>query len=459
MVSILPSERSPFDVISKDVGRALQGVLPNAVQQGYQRGQGLGAIDQLQEALGAAGGDINKILPALAKAYTMNPGLERSGLGQQFLQQAQRQQGSKEFPTGHPKRQGEQQGQEVPVAVGDLVQPRPSMVTNPQGVQDFQLPFGPDEIANIRQQSRQQGYTPEMEERFVNDAKEYNQGAQAKREYELNNYAQQQQQRRDTLENQNLFNKYMENNAKELWENPDDRELAIQAAGKILNDPKTKDKSFTDVLGKVKDELRPYQAAKKALDRSLQRPLFGQTKEQRALSRPRAQMMVKMGQKPQLQLMIAKNGHGEVEEADLLNPLPESFENNLNKFGKVLDPLNFVSNIDPESPEYQEQFARGQERFQNQKTYLSNFLADNMTSGTYNAPGTNLILTRKNLMDKGLSWDDAAKVIDEAINKGKLKLDPQQQIDHQKLSIPPLTGDSYLDTIMNNIMFPITGKE
>ncbi len=88
MVSILPSERTPFDVIGKDVGRALQGVLPGAVQQGFQRGQGLGAIDQLQEALGAAGGDINKILPALAKAYTMNPNLERSGLGQQYLQQA-----------------------------------------------------------------------------------------------------------------------------------------------------------------------------------------------------------------------------------------------------------------------------------------------------------------------------------------------------------------------------------
>ncbi len=88
MVSILPSERTPFDVIGKDVGRALQGVLPGAVQQGFQRGQGLSAIDQLQESMSAAGGDINKILPALAKAYTMNPNLERSGLGQQYLQQA-----------------------------------------------------------------------------------------------------------------------------------------------------------------------------------------------------------------------------------------------------------------------------------------------------------------------------------------------------------------------------------
>jgi hypothetical protein len=106
MVSILPSERTPFDVIGKDVGRALQGVLPGAVQQGFQRGQGLGAIDQLQEALGAAGGDINKMLPALAKAYTMNPNLERSGLGQQYLQQARV---GNAF--GQPPSQGQQMGQ------------------------------------------------------------------------------------------------------------------------------------------------------------------------------------------------------------------------------------------------------------------------------------------------------------------------------------------------------------
>lgn len=463
MVSILPTKLSPFQLLGQAMGQLGRNT-PQLLENRFQTERGLGAIDQLQESLGKAGGDINQILPALAKAYTLNPNLERSGLGQQYLQQAQRTQGAEQFPVGKgksnfPTKQSEGEIAEAPISVSDLVPARPSMITNPQGLQDFQLPYGPEEIAQIRQMARQQKFLPEMEERFVKDAMEFNAIAQQRRQSDIENYNQQQQQRRDTLENQNLFNKYLHDNAKELWENPDDRELAIQSAGRILNDPRTKDKSFTDVLGKVKDELRPYQAAKKALDRSLQRPLFGQTKEQRALSRPRAQMMVRMGQKPQLQLMIAKNGHGEAEEADLLNPLPESFENNLNKFGKVLDPLNFVSNINPDSPEYQEQFSRGQQRFQNQKTYLTDFLADNMTSGTYNTPGTNLLLIRKNLMDKGLSWEDSAQVIDNAINKRKLKLDPQQQIDYQKLSIPPLTGDSYFDTIMNNIMFPFTGKE
>lgn len=88
MVSILPSARTPGDLISADVGRALQDVLPQAVGKGFERGRGLNAIDQLQAELAASGGDINKMLPALAKAYTLNPNLERSGLGQTFMQQA-----------------------------------------------------------------------------------------------------------------------------------------------------------------------------------------------------------------------------------------------------------------------------------------------------------------------------------------------------------------------------------
>ena len=88
MVSILPSARTPGELISADVGQALQGILPQAVSQGFQRGMGLNAIDQLQADLAASGGDINKMLPALAKAYTLNPNLERSGLGQTFMQQA-----------------------------------------------------------------------------------------------------------------------------------------------------------------------------------------------------------------------------------------------------------------------------------------------------------------------------------------------------------------------------------
>jgi hypothetical protein len=459
MVSILPPDISPWQVIGKAMSQFGQNA-PQLIEKRFQQKQGMEAIDELQKGLESAGGDINKILPLLAKAYTKNPNLEKSGLGQTFLQQAQRQKGAGEFPAGQvPTREGSEQGKQVPVSVNDLVPARETSIKNPQGITDFQLPYGPDEVSAIRQKSRELGYLPEAEERYVNDALEYNKIAEARRNIDIQNYEQQQKQFQDTIQNQALFSKYMEDNAKELWENPDDREMSLKSAERILADPKNKNTSFADLLSKVKNEIRPYQAAVNALDKSLFRPLTGMTKAQKDLNRSRAQFMVKNGQKPRLQLMIAKNGHGEVEEADLLNPLIEKFENNLNKFNKVVNPLDFVTNIDPDSKEYNEQLQRGQKAFENQKNHMIDFLSREITSGSYENPGTNLILTRSHLMNKGFSWEDSGKIIDDAIARGKIKLDPQQQIDHMKLSIPPLIGDNYSDTLLNNLLFPITGRQ
>jgi hypothetical protein len=114
VVSILPSERTPFDVLGRDVGNALQQVLPGAVQQGYMRQQGLNAIDQLQSDLAQSGGDISKMLPALARAYTLNPNLERSGIGQSAMGFAKAgnlygNQASQGLPSQQPQQQQENQ--------------------------------------------------------------------------------------------------------------------------------------------------------------------------------------------------------------------------------------------------------------------------------------------------------------------------------------------------------------
>ena len=294
------------------------------------------------------------------------------------------------------------------------------------------------------------GLLPEVEERLVNDANEYNKIAQTKRDVELQNYQQQQQERRDTIENQRLFADYMKNNAKELWDNPDDREIALKAAEKALAGKDST--SFADALSKVKNEIRPYQASKKALEKTLKRPFVSKTKSQRELDRRRAQKMIDMGQKHQLQLMIANGGNGEVEEADLINPLPENIEYRLSTLPKFVNALENV-NVDPTSPLYEKQIESGMKARDKQINNVIDYLSQEIRPGTdYNHPGTNLLLTRYHLMQKKMGYNEAARVIDQAIEKGKIKLDPHQEIDYQKLAYPPLTGETYFDTIMNNIM-------
>lgn len=92
MVSILPSDRSGLDVLGKYLGQNLSQNLPGAIQQGYQRQLGLNAIDQLQNAIKPnAQGQIDQgqMLSNIARAVSLNPGLERSGLVEYAMKQAQ----------------------------------------------------------------------------------------------------------------------------------------------------------------------------------------------------------------------------------------------------------------------------------------------------------------------------------------------------------------------------------
>jgi hypothetical protein len=464
MATILPAARTGWDVLGEHVGAGMQRAMPQ-MYENQKRQMGLNAIDQLQQDLKNANGDMSKMIPALAKAYTLNPSLERSGIAEKLIPLAQRKEmppagvggaseGPRTTPTGHPLKAAEGEQPETPLAVADLVPPRPGMIQDPQGLSQFQLPYGPEDVANIRNQARSRGLMPEIEERMVNDALEYNNIAEQRRKVELGNYAQAQQQRIDTRENQQAFEKYLSDHSPEFSKNPDELELALKSSEKYQNVP-----SFAERNAKVKNELRPYQAAKEQLKKALERPIFGLSPQRQKMLSDSAQFMVKEGQKPQLQLMIANGGHGEIEEANLLNRLPDNITDRLNKFPTVFNPLNSI-NVTADDPKFDEQLEKANSHLNKIKSKITNDLRDIIKPGkSYNEPGTNLLLVRKHLMDKNATWEDAGTMIFDAVRDGKIKLDPQQQIDYQKLNLPPLTGQDYFDTVMNNIMFPITGRE
>jgi hypothetical protein len=91
MVSILPSQRSGLDVLGSYLGQGASAAMPQMYENmKYQRG--MSAIDQLQNALkpNAEGQiDIGQMLSNIARAVAANPGLERSGLVEHAMKQAQ----------------------------------------------------------------------------------------------------------------------------------------------------------------------------------------------------------------------------------------------------------------------------------------------------------------------------------------------------------------------------------
>jgi hypothetical protein len=88
MTTILPAARSSWDVIGQQVGDILGQNLPRSIEKGYERQLGLNAIDNLQKELAESGGDMSKVLPAVARAVSLNKNLERSGYIEHALNMA-----------------------------------------------------------------------------------------------------------------------------------------------------------------------------------------------------------------------------------------------------------------------------------------------------------------------------------------------------------------------------------
>jgi hypothetical protein len=91
MVSVLPSARSGMDVLGAYLGQGASAAMPQMYEnQKFQRG--MNAIDQLQAAMkpNAEGRvDQGQMLANIARAVAANPGLERSGLVEYAMKQAQ----------------------------------------------------------------------------------------------------------------------------------------------------------------------------------------------------------------------------------------------------------------------------------------------------------------------------------------------------------------------------------
>lgn len=219
MVSILPSERTPFDVLGRDVGNALQQVLPGAVQQGYERGQiqqGLSKVSQqhpelktLLDSIAPFAGTrqgaqyVETVLPEVLKQIQqqqqVNPqtGKSLSGIDEMLrgMQQPQQRVNLPEFgeqqaaPTFQPPSQpttkqpasfAEMQDK-IKKGLGEQYFPYPIKAENvpfgetrrPQKAPKPPKPIGPVEEQRIRAQLREDGITrKELQDDYINKFKQ-----------------------------------------------------------------------------------------------------------------------------------------------------------------------------------------------------------------------------------------------------------------------------------------------
>ncbi len=485
MVTVIQKPKS----IGESFGEGLKNTLVPYFQQQLQRGQVQNSLQQVKELANNPNATSFDLATALISSTAGIPGSEKY-VGQLFPllnQQLQRQRSVQDFglKTGNPNQTENFQPQNYeqvapgssnqnPPQLFEFLPPNPEYINpalaNPGEVPNLALPY-PDPLfeSHIRQLARVKGYSPEIEEAYVNEAKAANQNAMQNYSFKIAQYNQNQAQKRDALENFNNVKSLIETETPE-FRDLDDKQLALKTAQEIIdksyvNGKQTSSLSPNEVLTEVKNKLRPYQAAVNSLKEGLKRPLFGRSDQQLEVLKDKAQLMVDNGQKDKLKLMIASGGNGEVEEAILTNDLPSNLKNyfkeKINKKEKIINPLSEVKVTDPDSTQYQKQLEKGIEKKNKQMNEILDYLDKNFETGTYNKPGTNLILLRKNLMDLGLDYLESGNLITRLVQKKQSEknnflLDSNQINDYQKLSYPPLGGDNYLGNILQYYLF---GKE
>lgn len=399
MVSILPQKVSPWQIIGQAMSQLGQNA-PQMLEERFKTQRGLGAVDQLQEALGQAGGDVNKILPALARAYTLNPNLERSGLGQQYLQQA-RVAGA--FPSaGKPTT-------EQPSPIG-----QPSQLPNLE-----QQPIQQTQPGTFAEPSPFNIFTPDQmrteSERYatvLNDPNAYNQ--RFNQLQGLNEAA--------TAQRQALEDAALKANVK-----PEDLSRFMVVNSKL--DPRNPSKWAQEGVRNFNRVKANDQKIRNAFIPGIGNALMGMNRQE-TLNRmiPALQENKKMGLEQEDRNFLADNYLTQAEIESLYHPLTPKHEKSIKELPKGVFPARtgeelsyFAKTKKTPFISYEEAREKDPKALQVMQDRLSNFFLKNVDNDT-----SLLTLREKLWKDKDYDWRQIGPALREAQEKG-LVLNPEQE--------------------------------
>ncbi len=353
MTTILPAERSSFDVIMNQLGQGLSQTLPQAAMQRSQRETGLSAIDQLQSALQSAGGDINKILPAYARAISLNPNLERAGLGQMALEAARKSSASQPVLEAIGGGQGNQQqspinnmGGMASNAAQQASQPQqqlnqPSSPTNSQGLflsnfipLDLGKQINPEQRTKMLSDVASRGGDVEFTRKLIDD---YNKGEIGQNDLANANVDKQAAnvQRMLGFEDQirNKISEYVPADTSEAEKNIYQNMIRPELES-------GKHKTFADAWQKIAADIDNFRKTKEAYVNRIPEPqISGVSPDGERQLRESAKPIMKIDPLAynMLESAYVSKGHSPVTPAKILKPLPQNVKGILSKAEDVRD--------------------------------------------------------------------------------------------------------------------------
>lgn len=458
MVSILPSHRTPGDLIGADVGQALQSVLPQSVGQGYQRGLGLNALDQAQKDIGEAGGDPYKIALAFSKVGAVNPNLQRSiaPLYETALNKAMAMNASKSPLAG----EAQQPRNREPMEGVSPRQPAPTFM----GQTEKESEFFPSNVGpqggrgNVPQQAtsgvKEQIPTPEEEvelakklarERTANNIPtkpqdalvEVQQNSERKRQHnaEVDKELQQRIAGQERYGNKavDYINQFV----------PDANPELQAIFKKIGEDASKRGESEAETDRYLANEAKKYKNAIVNVEKSMSAPrllnsieraIKGTYKDMEAASddiRKHLDPLLELGLFDTARNLLAKKGYGVEERESIINPLSTHGKAVLNQIPSQKKEILGVRAPLPADLQ--------QDRTNNIKEGLKNL---QQAQSNFSLP-----LARKYFEDKNYDWREFKDGLNQLIEEG-FKLSDDQQIQMGILDSPPL---NLLDKFLHGI--------
>lgn len=458
MVSILPSERGPLDVLGKGIGNALQGVFPGAVQQGLNRGQlqqSLGNIAKIAQDPNASPLDT---LLAVMQAGAGIPGSERylATLGPELVKfaQAKRSQGIPlpgEQSRMHeaPEQMARQQQQQLPGFLGQ---------EQPQKAQFFPTNVGPqggpgnlpqaatagekrsipnrsemiDKARDLAHKSTEAGI-PLTVPQALDQVKQ-----QVEEDKNYNNLIE--QERKERVVSQKEYGQRAAEQLKKLYPEATDEQEAVFA--KKGEEIASGGKSEADINRAIAKEATKFKNAIANVEKDLSAPrlynaptrLFSGNYKNLEKSgediRKHLEPLLNLGLYDTSRKLLQKKGYGPEETDFIINPLNERSKSLVapiprqrgEAFGKAATPkeINDVKDILMQMKEAENNFS--------------------------------LVLARKAFEDKGYDWRSFKDAFNEAQKEG-LKLTDDQGNQQGLLDHPPL---NVLDKILHNLN--LTGR-
>jgi hypothetical protein len=452
MVSILPPKRNIFNAIADSMQQFGQHA-PQLLEERYQTQRGLSAIDQLQKDLAASGGDMSKVLPAVAKAVSLNPNLQKSGYVEHALQMA------KNLNAQNIPRPGEQQ--EEPFQPQER-QPLPGFMQQP-GQEPSQNKFFPSNqpggespgnipqeattgeiqhlltppqkipvIKKLMKDSADQGVPMSFEQarNEVNsveeDKKLHNRQVEEERKQRVGaqrEYGEKAVTQLDkvfpgaTPEMQAIFKKKGEQAAKEGKSEADiDRHLAVEA------------KNFRNMYSNIQKDLEAPR-----LQNQIERAFNGSEKdfEQAAGDlRVKLKPLLDLGLYDSSRKLLTDLGYYPEEREQIINPMSEREKTLLNKIPTTKKTVTEKPIVLANIPQTQKISQYTPQDIQNIK--------DGLLDLKQADPNFSLVLARKAFEDKGYDW----RVFKDALNSLQtddgFELENDQQIQQSILDTPPL---------------------